>query len=753
LNFPTDNGTINETETQQCLEPVPSGTCDGEIELCDRGTNYRIQKGANVLAGGAGGLVLANTPIDGDSVVADAHVLPAVHIGSTAAEELRQWLSVNSDTVATLSGTIVEVDTANADILAVFSSRGPNSSIEVIKPDISAPGVDIIAAFAQGDAPVAPEYGIFSGTSMSSPHHAGAAALLSLLTDWTPSEIKSALMMTSVRPEDLVKEDGVTPADPFDVGAGRLDLNVALRSSLVLDESIDNYSNANPAIGGDPKTLNIASMSNHACVGDCQWTRTVRNISGVDQFWSLSVTDQSGVTFSVSPESLSLESGALGEVTVSADVRSAESGFVFSELLLQPQDSSLPLLHMPIAVQSSNSTDPRLLQKNTDSSEVSIGESIDYDIVVSNGPIADPIEIIDLIPAGVTYVEGSAAANITNGEEIVPVFVEGDRLVWEGRLDRGGIEVANNGARTGFLPLAQFGIEPVELPSDPDDGGLIFDVPTFSYNGVEYSQVIWSVNGTLEVGVASALASGANNLQLPNPTPPNNLLAPLWTDLDFSNGGEAYIGSLTDGTNSFTVFEWSAVPLFGSDEETYSFQIWITVGTDDIWFTYGELSSTDIPITVGAENTDGTEGNSYYFNGEGIPPMPGVDLEVVATSGGSVQISFSGLVEECVTSPITNEAQLLSGSTQASAFAYTSCDVDLEQPDNIEEPPPVSPASNDADVNGDGRVDIEDLTIVLEAQNTIVTNGSDRLDLNDDGVIDLDDALIVITDALTLWRN
>ncbi|MFZ1220337.1 MAG: S8 family serine peptidase, partial [Chthoniobacterales bacterium] len=172
-------------------------------------------------------------------------------------------------------------DSAGAgDILASFSLRGPTSGNfqNLTKPDVTAPGVTIYAA-------VLSNYGNNSGTSMSCPHLTGSAALVrALQPTWLPPEVKSALMMTSFN--GGFKENGTTPWDPDDVGTGRVDLTKVAKAGLVMNETFANFLAADPATGGDPKTLNIPSVRNTACTPSCTWTRTVRNTKSVPTSWT-----------------------------------------------------------------------------------------------------------------------------------------------------------------------------------------------------------------------------------------------------------------------------------------------------------------------------------------------------------------------------------------------------------------------------------------------------------------------------------
>ena len=101
------------------------------------------------------------------------------------------------------------------------------------------------------------------------------------------SEVKSALMMSSK--EAVLLEDTVTPADPFARGAGRIQVDRAIRAGLVLDETTANYQAADPANGGDPSTLNIASLANGRCFPICEFTRTFRNPGTSSTVWRVTL--------------------------------------------------------------------------------------------------------------------------------------------------------------------------------------------------------------------------------------------------------------------------------------------------------------------------------------------------------------------------------------------------------------------------------------------------------------------------------
>ena len=377
-----------------CLNPFPAGTwINGEIVVCDRGVIARVSKGANAAAGGAGGLILAEvTPGGLGALASDTHVIPAVHITTADGDALKAWLANGAGHTGTITGATLDQNPANADIMAKFSSRGANRAMpDVIKPDVTAPGVGIMAAYRDGV-----EYNIIQGTSMASPHVAGAGALLKALhPDWTPAEIESALMSTAFT--GVLDDDGVTPADPFAMGAGRVDLTKAGRTGLLLNETTAGFEAANPADGGDPSALNLASMGQASCVGTCSWTRTVENVLSTSASWSASGVGEAGMSLSVSPSSFTLNPGETQEIVVTANLSGVPEGeWVFGQVNLTEGGALAPDVHFPVAA------------------------------AFSSGSLPDSVEIVTRRNAGSQLAAGLQAIEITDLTVTVHGLAKGD---------------------------------------------------------------------------------------------------------------------------------------------------------------------------------------------------------------------------------------------------------------------------------------------------------------------------------------
>src|SRR5690606_14798849 len=189
------------------------------------------------------------------------------------------------------------------------------------KPDITAPGTSIYAAV---NTPT--NYGNLSGTSMSAPHVAGAAALVrAVRPDWTPMEVISALMLTATS-EGQTQPDTVTPATPDDVGSGMTNLRTATRAGFVLDETYANLLAANPAASGNPRTLNIPAVRHTNCTPNCSWTRTLTSTLAGSANWTVAVDQPQGFNVTVTPNAFTLGGGGTQSVTITATPQGSEPG-------------------------------------------------------------------------------------------------------------------------------------------------------------------------------------------------------------------------------------------------------------------------------------------------------------------------------------------------------------------------------------------------------------------------------------------
>lgn len=226
----------------------------GKIVMCDRGVNPRVQKGAVVKAAGGLGMVLANTAANGEELVADAHLLAATSVGQKNGDAIKHYLFSDTNPTVTILFEGTKVGIAPSPVVAAFSSRGPNSiTPEILKPDMIAPGVNILAGWSGEVGPTGLPtdtrrvgFNIISGTSMSCPHVSGLAALLKAAhPEWSPAAIRSALMTTAyVEYKDGKKMQDIAtgkPSTPFDHGAGHVDPVSARDPGLVYDLTVDDY--------------------------------------------------------------------------------------------------------------------------------------------------------------------------------------------------------------------------------------------------------------------------------------------------------------------------------------------------------------------------------------------------------------------------------------------------------------------------------------------------------------------------------
>ncbi|XP_047315490.1 subtilisin-like protease SBT1.7 [Impatiens glandulifera] len=250
----------------------------GKIVLCDRGVNSRVQKGSAVKAAGGAGMILSNTAANGEELVADAHLLPATLVGQKSGDDIKGYINSDPNPTATILFEGTKIGIQPSPVVAAFSSRGPNSiTSEVLKPDLIAPGVNILAGWTGNVGPTGLPvdtrrvgFNIISGTSMSCPHVSGLAALIKAAhPDWSPAAIRSALMTTAytVYKNGKPLQDSATgnPSTPFDHGSGHVDPVSALNPGLIYDLGINDYLNFLCGINYTDSQINTLARKNFTC--------------------------------------------------------------------------------------------------------------------------------------------------------------------------------------------------------------------------------------------------------------------------------------------------------------------------------------------------------------------------------------------------------------------------------------------------------------------------------------------------------
>ncbi|HWR85896.1 MAG TPA: S8 family serine peptidase [Rhodoglobus sp.] len=283
LEGPLANSTAvavpNATDANLCApDSLDPALTAGQIVVCERGVYDRVAKSAEVARAGGIGMVLVN-PVPG-SIDTDFHSVPTVHLDVQYHDAVIAYAATEGATATLTPDNTTPVQTPVPQV-AGFSSRGPvlADGSDLLKPDIAAPGVSILAAGPNAEG-AEPTFRFLSGTSMAAPHIAGLAALyLGERPQAPPAEIKSAMMTTAY---DTVGPGGETVTDPFAQGAGHVDPTRFFEPGLLyLNGTTDwlgyiaglGYDTGVDPIGGSD--LNLASISLGALTAPQSVTRTV----------------------------------------------------------------------------------------------------------------------------------------------------------------------------------------------------------------------------------------------------------------------------------------------------------------------------------------------------------------------------------------------------------------------------------------------------------------------------------------------
>jgi len=254
---------------------LPANSLSGKIAVISRGTCTFSQKIRNAQDAGAIVAIVVNN-VAGDPIamglggIANEPTIPAY---MTSRDNRAALIAANGQT-ATVSAALSYFLTSNVDIMAGFSSQGPTDVDFRVKPDVVAPGVNVLSSVPHTACAAPPCFAFFQGTSMATPHLAGSAAVVrGQHPDWSAAEIRSAIVNTAEQGV-LRSFNTATPVNDVNViGAGRENLDNAVRASVALDPVSVSFGAIPPgsgqtkaatvqlSIGSGPYTVSVSSST------------------------------------------------------------------------------------------------------------------------------------------------------------------------------------------------------------------------------------------------------------------------------------------------------------------------------------------------------------------------------------------------------------------------------------------------------------------------------------------------------------
>ncbi len=368
---------------------LDSRAVQDSIVVCDRGTVPRVDKSEAVARAGGVGMVLLN--MRPGTVHADFHAVPTVHLDVPDAREVERYVKQADDPTAVLDPGLA--DEHEPPRVATFSSRGPGGAdASLVKPDVTAPGVDVLSAVAppsHGDR----GWNQMSGTSMGAAHVAGLAALVRAEHPrWSPAMVKSAISTTAAG----LGEGG----GPLTAGAGQVDAAEALDPGIVLDARPGRF---RAWLDGRVATrdLNLPSIGIGDLTGQARVVRRITNVSGSTQTYTARLVGLDGLAVAVRPRTLTLRPGETGRFAlrvarVSAPLESPARGHVVWTGL--EHQARLPVVITPRTVSA-----PQDAQGSGESGTVSFQA-----VAGTTGELALEVTgLAEAVPVGLTLEPGS----------------------------------------------------------------------------------------------------------------------------------------------------------------------------------------------------------------------------------------------------------------------------------------------------------------------------------------------------------
>ena len=403
------------------------------------------------------------------------------------------------------------------------------------------------------------------------------------------------------------------------MGAGSIRADRAVNPTLVFNETAADFA----AAQGDPLhriDINIPSVNAPTMLGSISTDRTAINVSGRNQVFKVKTVAPAGASITVGRNNgnLSVQAGKSLTFEITINGRALAAGQYFGRITLSPQGGGTPVT-IPVAfrkvataagaVSLTHACAPTAFERS---------ESATCTVAVANfAPVNADVDVDVSGTNGLRYSDASAPARLVKANKGV---------TWSGTLSpalaprvASIVPVDRIG---GYLPLSAFGIAPVAGVGD--DSISNFDVPTYFYGGEPYSRIGVVSNGYVVIGGGTASDVVFDPQTFPNASRPNNVVAPLWNDLNPSatGAGAIRVATLTDGASTWLVVDYAGVRNF-SNPTTHTMELWFQLASgaagtgpesEQITLTYG-AANTASPDPAsggssGAENRDGTSGQN-----------------------------------------------------------------------------------------------------------------------------------------------
>lgn len=678
---------------------LPEDSMEGAIAFVERGDCTFPEKVEFAEEAGAVAVIIGNNFGGPPSAPGGLEVsgIPAVMIAQSSSQALVDFFAGTDETVTATwaAETSVAIDENWVDVMAGFSSRGP-SQYDMVAPTYGAPGVNILAAGA-ADGDDAEQYTVLAGTSMSSPHAAGSTALMRALhPDWTPTEIRSALA-SSADVDGLVKEDGVTPVDPFDIGSGRINLDEASRAGLVLDESIDAMIAANPAAGGDPATLNLPALVDRECAGSCSWERIVTNVVDGEATFTASAEAPAGMEITASPAEVTLAAGESATVTITATVTGAvEETWGFGRVTMSTgathgsgaavADTEMPVAVIPTEAVADVTVDPEEITSTQAPDETTTqtltvgnagGATLEWEFVdEAQGVISEQAEagtggiVSDYSNTQETGVYSAEDFTVADGASLTEIYVPG---FWNppGSL--------TNATEISWRIYADEDGSPASSPENGDDALWAFDAaPTAA--GVDITDNNITLDVVEATGVAGELPAGTYWLSV---FPSINNAATSADRWNWYQGGDGSgaPAQLIDPSNLFGAgaTDWTPLTNLGVTFDALAYTLTGDVSCGADWVTLDPTSGATAPgegteVAVSLDST-GVEEGTYTTQvclSSNDPDEPLVTVPVTMTVEEPELFPMIGVTPESVESE-----QIADVTTEQNVTITNTGDADL----------------------------------------------------------------------------